>query len=136
LFYQEFIIHYLQEEQKKRWEELKALDRSLEKLQFDPKIKKLLKLVVKSQSEPVAEQADMNIGRDCSSPLLSGSLALTSIPLRSQTLPYFPGQLSVDMQNAPGLSRCSGASGCSRTLLTPCSASYSSLLIVLMRNAQ
>ena len=32
----------------------------------------------------------MKIGRDWSSPLHSGSLALTSFPLRSQTLPCFP----------------------------------------------
>ena len=32
-------------------------------------------------------------------------------------------------EDAPGLSRCSGASGCKGPLLTPCSASYSSLLI-------
>jgi hypothetical protein len=35
--------------------------------------------------------AEMDIGRDCSSPLHFGSLALSSIPLRSQTLPCFPG---------------------------------------------
>ena len=33
---QEFTIHYLQEEQKKRWEELKAPEQDLEKLQADP----------------------------------------------------------------------------------------------------
>ena len=54
LFYQEFMIRYLQEEQKKRWEELrilqekqkkwldelKAMEQDLEKLRADPKIKK------------------------------------------------------------------------------------------------
>ena len=35
-----------------------------------------------------------DISRDCSSPLHSGSLALTFIALRSQTLPCFSGELS------------------------------------------
>ena len=39
----------------------------------------------------------MKIGRDCSSPLHSGSLALSSISLRSQTLPCFSPVGSVDM---------------------------------------
>ena len=56
LVYQEFMIHYLQEEQKKRWEELRALERDLEKLQADPKYQQLLKLVEKMKNEPVAEQ--------------------------------------------------------------------------------
>jgi biopolymer transport protein ExbB/TolQ len=56
LVYQEFMIHYLQEEQKKRWEELRALERDLEKLRTDPKYQQLLKLVEKLKSEPVAEQ--------------------------------------------------------------------------------
>ena len=54
MFYQEFIIHYLQEEQKKRWEELHAIERDLEKLKADPKYQQLLKLVEKIKSKPVA----------------------------------------------------------------------------------
>ena len=50
------MIYYLQEEQKKRWEELRALERDLEKLQADPKYQQLLKLVEKMKNEPVAEQ--------------------------------------------------------------------------------
>ena len=79
---------------------------------------------------------DMKIGRDCSSSLHSGSLALASIPLRSQTLPCLFSRCIVEMMTPPGLSRCSDASGCSHPLLTPCSASCSSLLIVLMPNAK
>jgi hypothetical protein len=56
LAYQEFMIRYLQEEQKKRWEELRALEQNLEKLKADPKYQQLLKLVEKLKSEPVAEQ--------------------------------------------------------------------------------
>ena len=56
LVYQEFMIHYLQEEQKKRWEELRAIEQDLEKLQADPKYQQLVKLVEKMKSEPVAEQ--------------------------------------------------------------------------------
>jgi hypothetical protein len=55
LVYQEFMIHYLQEEQKKRWEELRALERNLEKLKADPKYQQLLKFVEKIKKEPVAE---------------------------------------------------------------------------------
>ena len=53
LRYQDFMIHYLQEEQKKRQEELDSLWKRLEKLQkmkgdlerlqSDPKFKKLIK---------------------------------------------------------------------------------------------
>jgi Na+/phosphate symporter len=73
LAYQEFMIHYLQEEQKKRWEELRDLERNLEKLddlkqelvklQNDPKFKKLVELLEKSQSKPVAEQ--VRVPRRC-----------------------------------------------------------------------
>ncbi|MCX5855919.1 MAG: hypothetical protein NTZ24_15355 [Deltaproteobacteria bacterium] len=56
LFYQEFMIHYLQEEQKKRWEELRAIERNLEKLEADPKFQQLLKLLEKLKGEPVAVQ--------------------------------------------------------------------------------
>ena len=56
LVYQKFMIHYLQEEQKKRWEEQRALERNLEKLKADPKYQQLLNFVEKIKSEPVAEQ--------------------------------------------------------------------------------
>jgi len=49
LVYQEFMIHNLQEEEKKRWEELHALERDLEKLREDPKYQQLLKLVENSR---------------------------------------------------------------------------------------
>jgi len=57
LVYQEFMIYYLQEEQKKRWEELRALERDLEKLRANPKYQQLLKLVEKLKSEPTASHA-------------------------------------------------------------------------------
>ena len=53
LIYQEFMIHYLQEEQKKRWEELHELERTLEKLQADPKFKKMIELAEKMKNESV-----------------------------------------------------------------------------------
>lgn len=53
---QGFMIHYLQEEQKKRWEELRAIEQDLEKLQADPGYQQFLNLVEKLRNEPVAEQ--------------------------------------------------------------------------------
>jgi len=55
LVYQEFMIHYLQEEQKKRWEELRALEQRLEELKASPGYQRLLALVEKLKSVPVAE---------------------------------------------------------------------------------
>ena len=63
LVYQEFMIHYLQEEQKKRWEELHAIERDLEKLKADPKYQQLLKLVEKIKSKEVAEQVQARRSR-------------------------------------------------------------------------
>jgi len=55
LVYQEFMIHYIQEEQKKRWEELRALEQRLEELKASPGYQRLMALVEKLKSEPVAE---------------------------------------------------------------------------------
>ncbi len=56
LVYQEFTIRYLQEEQKKRWEELDAIKRDLTKLKNDPKFKKLIELAAKrGLIEPISE---------------------------------------------------------------------------------
>jgi hypothetical protein len=63
LVYQEFMIHYLQEEQKKRWEELHAIERDLEKLKANPKYQQLLKLVEKIKSKEVAEQVQARRSR-------------------------------------------------------------------------
>jgi hypothetical protein len=57
------MIHYLQEEQKKRWEELHAIERDLEKLKADPKYQQLLKLVEKIKSKEVAEQVQARRSR-------------------------------------------------------------------------
>jgi DeoR/GlpR family transcriptional regulator of sugar metabolism len=58
LFYQEFMIRYLQDEQKRRWEELNELERvsneikrDLERLQNDPSFKKLVKLAAKKSAK-------------------------------------------------------------------------------------
>ena len=65
----------------------------------------------------------------------SCSLVLADAPARFTSPRCFS---SVDWwdEDAPGLSRCSGASGCMGPLLTPCFASCSSLLVILMSNAQ
>ena len=60
--------------------------------------------------------------------LHSDSLHITSLA--------FPDRFPVEMQYAPGLSRCSGTSGCSRPLLIYRFAECSSLLIVLMLHVQ
>ena len=61
---------------------------------------------------------------------------LADAPTRFTSPPLLFRSCPVEMQYAPGLSRCSGASGCSRPLLTYRFAECSSLLIVLMRYAQ
>jgi len=75
LFYHDFMLHYLQEEQKKRSEELrileekqkkwldelKTMEQDLEKLRADPKIKKLLELAEandKSRSRSKGEHGE------------------------------------------------------------------------------
>lgn len=55
LVYQEFMIRYLQEEQKKRWEELHELELQLENLKADPKFKKIIELAESMKGGPVAE---------------------------------------------------------------------------------
>ena len=62
--------------------------------------------------------ADMKIGRDCSSPLHSGSLTLSSIPLRSQTLPCFTGVVLLRCSTPLACRVAPCASGCSGPLLT------------------
>jgi|GEM_PF-4548537 hypothetical protein len=54
LVYQEFMIRYLQEEQKKRWEELHELEQQLEELKADPVFRKLMELAESMKGEPVA----------------------------------------------------------------------------------
>ena len=44
---QKIVIQYLQEEQKKRWEELDQINKDLKKLENNPKFKKLVKLAAK-----------------------------------------------------------------------------------------
>jgi len=44
---QKIVIQYLQEEQKKRWEELDQIKKDLKKLENNPKFKKLVKLAAK-----------------------------------------------------------------------------------------
>jgi len=44
---QKILIQYLQEEQKKRWEELDQINKDLKKLENNPKFKKLVKLAAK-----------------------------------------------------------------------------------------
>jgi len=43
------MIRYLQEEQKKRWEELNEIKKNLEILKNDPKFKKLVKLAARKR---------------------------------------------------------------------------------------
>ena len=57
LIYHDFMIHYLQEEQKKRWEELRDFEKRLERLKADPAFRKLVELAERMKEEPVAEQA-------------------------------------------------------------------------------
>jgi hypothetical protein len=75
-----------------------------------------------------ANFVEMQYGRDCSSPLHSGSLALSSVyaPLTDSPC-SFPRLILHD--DAPGLSLRSCAGGCPGPLLAPCSASCSSLLM-------
>ncbi len=45
------MIHYLQQEQKKRFEELREIERRIEKLKLNPKFKKLIELAEKRLKE-------------------------------------------------------------------------------------
>jgi hypothetical protein len=57
LFYQEFMLHYLQDEQKKRWEELDEIKRNLAKLKeefpnLEQNLSKLKEDYAKWQNNP------------------------------------------------------------------------------------
>jgi hypothetical protein len=75
LFYQEFMIHYLQEEQKKRWEELNELKRklselnifreNLEQLRNDPRFKELVELAEKEKHKTSRSAKQVRVRRRC-----------------------------------------------------------------------
>ncbi|MFZ1897831.1 hypothetical protein [Methanoregula sp.] len=75
LRYQEFMIRYLQEEQKKRWEELHEIERkmseldiireNLEQLKNDPRFKKLVELAEKEKHKTSRSAEQVRVRRRC-----------------------------------------------------------------------